>query len=117
MRLRKLLGAVIERIYPPRHILFYLQRLVLYPHLRRSIASILSRILPKRKCLEPDLEAVEKLESEGYCVIASSLNLEILSEMRRFLTTRRLRDRFGNGEESFLLQDAPHSCHVAVYDD
>jgi hypothetical protein len=95
--------------------LFFAQRLVLFPSLRRLMASLLARTLPRRASpSRPGSEAI-RLKEDGFAELQGLLSPERIRAIRDFLAELPLYDRFSEGRGLFRLEDAPAGCHVAVY--
>lgn len=109
------LRRLLERVFPPRHALFYLQRMVLHPPLRAAIARLVAKLLPARTAGDADPEGVRRVRDDGYLILERYLSTDRIADIVRYLEDRRVRDDFGDGQARFRLEEAPEGCHAASY--
>jgi hypothetical protein len=112
--------AALDRVYPPRHAWFYLQRTVLEPARRQAIAQLISRFRPhssaQHKSAAAESLALE-LEENGWCRLPNLMTTTEIARVKDFFADKLCYDRFRPFGGEFSLEEAPTECHVAVYRD
>lgn len=113
-----LVKKAVSRVYPPRHIVFYLQRTVLHPAKRDRIANFFASRLPKPVPLpafEKTAEYAETLDRDGFVMMPNLLTDSQISEINTFLQGQQCFDRWRPERGSFRLDQAASDTHVADY--
>jgi len=114
------LQKALTRVYPPRHLSFYLQRTVLRPAYRQKIASILSRTLPRNPDLSttPEQQRIQaELRRDGFSMLPALVTPSQLREITEYLQDKQCYNRWAPKAGTFPIKAAPPECHVAVYQD
>jgi hypothetical protein len=118
--MQRIARKIVDRIYPPAHLVFYLQRLVLNPGSRNKIANFLANRLPKSSSpsfTAEQLRIVQELQSNGFSHLPDLVTVRQREEISAFLNDKLCYDRWRPENGAFPICEAPPSCHVAPYHD
>jgi hypothetical protein len=99
---------------------FYLQRAVMNPTRRRSIANYFASRLPKANslALTPEQQQIASaLETNGFAMMPQLLSASQIADVRSYLQDKECYDRWKPHFGRFLVQNVPPACHVAPYVD
>jgi hypothetical protein len=110
---------LIDRVYPPSHLAFYLQRTVLNSAHRQKIAAFLAKRLPAPTHTASDgrLRIVSELERDGFSYLHDLISPTQIGEILSYLADKLCYDRWRRQDGLFHVSDAPINCHVAPYQD
>lgn len=104
-------------IYPPNHLHFYFQRLILNIRLRKYITKYLSARLPQllNKNVDPSnkLKSLE-LNQNGISFFPNFINNAQIDDIKNYCDEKLFYDRTRPENGSFLIKNAPANCHVAA---
>lgn len=113
------LKKVIARVYPLRNFLFYIQRYVSNPRLRRGLADLLAKRLPSLStglCNEYWKEK-DQLERDGYIMLPNFATKEEVAEVVGWLKDKLVYDRWNKAAGFFDPDTPPPECHTAPFRD
>lgn len=114
---KSVLKKAIARIYPLRHLLFYLQRLVLNPNVRMKLADLMAKRLPAlpaehRNGYQQEREA---LRIDGYVMLPQFASKEEVTEVVAWLEDKPVYDRWNASAGFFSHKTPPDDCHTAPF--
>jgi hypothetical protein len=98
--------------------LYYLQRLVTTPFLRRQVARLIARGIRSRHDKPPaqaDSPEAMQLKQAGCASLGELLSAEQCADIHAFLRDKTLSDRHG-AQEPFTLATRPDAVRIAEYD-
>jgi hypothetical protein len=98
--------------------LYYSQRLVTVPVLRKLIATLIAgviRIIHGKISLEADNGNAAKLKRDGLVLLGELLSSQQCGDIHTFLCNKHLSDRYGT-DERFMLDRRPDQVRMAEYD-
>jgi hypothetical protein len=109
---------LLKRVYPPRNMLFYLQREVLKPASRQRISRIIAGFKPSAiPQATAELEKVHTLDTDGFVMLPPLLNASQIAEVFSYIEDKKCYDRWRPQSGEFPIADAPVDCHTAPYRD
>jgi len=114
------LKKAIHRVYPPKHLAFYLQRTVLNPQRRQSIAGFFASRLPKpanQAVSQEEERGVQALETDGFAMLPQLITPGQIADVMEYLKDKECYDRWKPQFGRFQVDQAPPQCHVAPYID
>lgn len=112
------LRKAIFRIYPPRNIVFFLQRQVMKPSSRERLADLACRLLPSFPVADATARAaVADLDRDGYVMLPELVRQSEIGDVMRYLADKPVYDRWKPTAGSFEVDAAPSDCHTAPYRD
>jgi hypothetical protein len=107
---------MLKRVYPPRNMLFYLQRQVLKPTSRQRISRMIAGLKPTASAqATPEMEKVQALDTEGFVMLPPLLSASQIADVFAFIKDKKCYDRWKPQSGEFLIEDAPANCHTAPY--
>jgi len=98
--------------------LYYGQRLVTAPFLRKRIANVIARAIRARHGavrLEPDSTETQALDRDGFASLGELLSPDQCADMHAFLIDKSLSGRHAQ-DIRFILADRPETMRMAEYD-
>lgn len=113
------LKKIIARVYPLRNLLFYLQRFVSNPRVRKSLADLLAKRLPSLStgfCNDYQKEK-DQLERDGYVMLPDFATKEEVAEVVGWLKDKLVYDRWNKAAGFFKPDAPPPDCHTAPFRD
>lgn len=113
-----LTSKIVNRVYPPRNMLFYLQRQVLKPSSRRRISRLIASTLaqPSQKGSNSRSQAFARsLDSDGYVMLPPLLNAAQIGDVFDYIADKPCFDRWKSASGQFHISEAPANCHTAPY--
>jgi hypothetical protein len=115
----KLAGKILNRVYPPRNMLFYLQRQVLNPTSRRRISRLVASRLERYH--QPRIGArsqalTQSLDNDGYAMLPPLVCAAQIAEIFEYIADKPCFDRWKPQNGHFHIAQAPANCHTAPYD-
>ncbi len=110
---------IINRVYPPKNMLFYLQRSVLKPASRQRISHFIAgRLEPSSPGAYGSAASGYKhsLDREGYVMLHNLLSPTQIADVFAFVQDKKCKDRWRPQNGLFQISQAPASCHTADYE-
>lgn len=110
-------AKIIDRIYPPRHLLFHLQRQIMRPAARQRLARLASRRLPAvcELVRRERLSETEALDRNGYVMLPELVTAPQIDTVLNYLADKPVYDRWCAGAGTFSAAAPPPACHTALY--
>ena len=110
---------IINRFYPPRNMLFYLQRNVLKPASRQRISHLIAGRLQQHSPGthgSPAANYQQALDREGYVMLPNLLSPAQIADVFAFIQDKKCKDRWRPQNGLFHVSQAPETCHTADYE-
>ncbi len=110
---------IINRFYPPRNMLFYLQRSVLKPSSRQRVSHFIAGRLQRPSSLRNGSEVgqyIHALDNDGYVMLPDLFSPSQLADIFAFLRDKKCIDRWRPQGGAFDISHPPSTCHTADYD-
>src|SRR5579859_5850618 len=109
---------ILNRVYPPRNMLFYLQRQVLKPNARRRVSRFIAGWQPENTStsLQGSDEA-RILDTDGFVMLPPVLTAQQIADVFAYVADKKCHDRWKPQSGEFLIENAPANCHTAPYRD
>lgn len=110
---------ILSRVYPPRNMLFFLQRSVLNPNSRQRISRLIAgrlRKAPPDHMGETSADSARVLDNEGYVMLPNLLSPKQIQDVHTYLDTKQCVDRWRPESGRFHISNAPGNCHTADFD-
>lgn len=111
-----ILDKIINRVYPPRHLAFYGQRLLSGRGQREFMSRLACRFLPPTTTRSTTYAAdVAQLQARGYTMLDDLVPAEQVREMIDYFANKQVYDRWNQSAGLFDPTQPPAECHTAPF--
>lgn len=106
----------IRRVYPPRHLAFYGQRLITGIRQREFASELACKFLPDKKTRKNSYPSdVSTLKLHGYTMLDGLVVREEIDQMLDYFSDKLVYDRWDKAAGMFDPAHPPEQCHTAPF--